>query len=107
VASKSSAETALRLRRRSTAAARFTNGNFIDLKDIAFNSATTLAFSQTSLTSGTLTVSGGGSTANILLLGQYTTAQFNKQSDGLGGTFITTTVTSAADLAAVVSSSHG
>ena len=88
----------------------FTNGNFLDLKDIAFNSATTLAFSQSSPTSGTLTVSGGGATANILLLGQYTTAQFNKQSDGQGGTFVTTTVTSAgtSDLAAaVVNTNHG
>jgi hypothetical protein len=38
--------------------------------------------------SGTLTVSDGIYTANLTLLGQYTTAQFTKATDGHGGTLI-------------------
>jgi autotransporter passenger strand-loop-strand repeat protein len=40
-------------------------------------------------TGGTLTVSDGTRTANILLLGQYATGNFTKLSDGNGGTSIT------------------
>ena len=81
---------------------KFTTGNFLDLADIAFTSATTLAFTEApSNTSGTLTVSDGIHTANILLLGQYATAQFNKNSDGHGGTVITDPpLTSSTTLAA-------
>jgi hypothetical protein len=39
--------------------------------------------------SGTLTVSGGGSSANLTLLGQYVTANFGIQSNGVGGTLVT------------------
>jgi autotransporter passenger strand-loop-strand repeat protein len=63
--------------------------DFIDLRDIVFSSATTLAFTEApGNTSGTLTVSDGIRTANITLLGQYVTAQFTKASDGHGGTLI-------------------
>ncbi len=62
----------------------------IDLRDIAFGSATTLGFSEAGDNlSGTLTVSDGTHTANIILLGQYATGNFTKQSDGNGGTLIT------------------
>jgi hypothetical protein len=69
--------------------AGFGQPDFIDLRDIAFSSATTLSFTQAAgNASGTLTVSDGINTANITLLGQYSTAQFTKASDGHGGTFI-------------------
>ena len=69
--------------------AGFGEPDFIDLRDIAFTSATTLAFVEApGNTSGTLTVSDGVHTANITLLGQYVTAQFTKQSDGHGGTLV-------------------
>jgi autotransporter passenger strand-loop-strand repeat protein len=63
--------------------------DFIDLRDIAFGASTTVNFLEApSNTSGTLTVSDGTHTANILLIGQYTTAQFTKASDGHGGTLV-------------------
>lgn len=60
----------------------------IDLRDIAFGSGTTLAYVDSS-GSGTLTVGDGTHTANVLMLGSFTSASFNKQSDGNGGTQIT------------------
>jgi hypothetical protein len=64
-------------------------GSRIDLSDIAFASGTTLSFTEApSNTSGTLSVSDGVHTANITLIGQYTTAQFTKASDGHGGTLV-------------------
>jgi autotransporter passenger strand-loop-strand repeat protein len=69
--------------------AGFGKPDFLDLRDIAFTSATTLAFTEApGNTSGTLTVSDGTHTANITLLGQYVTAQFTKASDGAGGTLV-------------------
>ena len=62
----------------------------LDLRDIAFSSATTLGFVEAGDNlSGTLTVSDGTHTANIALLGQYVAGNFTKQSDGNGGTLIT------------------
>ena len=61
----------------------------IDLRDIAFGSGTTLGYADSGGGSGTLTVSDGTHTATINLLGQYTAANFNKQTDGHGGTLIT------------------
>ena len=62
----------------------------IDLRDIAFGSGTTLGFTEAGDNlSGTLTVSDGTNTANIILLGQYVAGNFTKQSDGNGGTLIT------------------
>ena len=68
----------------------FGEPEYLDLADIAFNSTTTtVGFSAAGNNlSGTLTVSDGIHTANLTLLGQYTTAQFTKQSDGHGGTLI-------------------
>ena len=65
--------------------------DLIDLRDIAFTSATTVSWTQLTsdaTASGTLTVSGGGSVANIDLLGQYVVGQFTSASDGHGGTVI-------------------
>jgi autotransporter passenger strand-loop-strand repeat protein len=66
-------------------------GDFLDLRDISFISGTTSkSFSEAaSNTSGTLTVSDGTHTANLTLLGQYVTAQFNLAGDGHGGTVVT------------------
>ena len=59
--------------------AGFGQPDHIDLRDIAFTAATTLAFLEAAGdASGTLTVSDGTHTANITLLGQYVTAQFTK-----------------------------
>src|SRR6202011_1055153 len=68
----------------------FGKPEYLDLSDIAFNSATTtVAFAEAGNNlSGTLTVSDGLHTANLTLLGQYTTAQFTKATDGHGGTLI-------------------
>ena len=61
----------------------------IDLRDIAFTSATTVKFTEAANnTSGTLTVLDGTHTANLTLLGQYSTANFTLSSDGNGGTYI-------------------
>ena len=62
----------------------------LDLADIAFGANTTLGFSEAgNNTSGTLTVSDGTHTANILLLGQYVAGNFHITSDGGGGTVVT------------------
>ena len=51
---------------------------------------TTLAFAEAQNNGiGTLTVSDGTHTANILLLGQYSAAQFHVTTDGNGGTLVT------------------
>jgi autotransporter passenger strand-loop-strand repeat protein len=71
----------------------------IDLRDVAFVTATTkkgqqsyLSFSEAaSNLSGTLTVNDGAHTANVQLLGQYMASEFAAASDGNGGTLITFT----------------
>ncbi len=71
--------------------AGFGKPDFLDLRDIAFTSATTLSWTQLTSgasASGTLTVSGGGNVANITLLGQYVVGQFTSASDGHGGTLV-------------------
>jgi autotransporter passenger strand-loop-strand repeat protein len=69
--------------------AGFGQPGLIDLRDIAFGSGTTLSFTEApGNTSGTLSVSDGVHSANIMLIGQYTTAQFTKASDAHGGTLI-------------------
>ena len=68
----------------------FAQPDQLDLADIAFGSNTTLGFSEAgNNTSGTLTVSDGVHTADILLLGQYVAGNFNIASDGTGGTLVT------------------
>jgi autotransporter passenger strand-loop-strand repeat protein len=64
----------------------------IDLRDISFGPGTTETYSGStsgSTTSGTLTVTNGSQTANLTLLGQYSTVNFSLSSDGHGGTIIT------------------
>jgi hypothetical protein len=67
----------------------FGQPEYIDLRDIAFGSGTTLSFTEAgSNLSGTLTVSDGTHAANLTLLGQYVTAQFTKAGDGHSGILI-------------------
>jgi len=61
----------------------------LDLRDIAFGSGTHVSFAEAGNNqSGTLTVTDGVHSANIMLLGQYTAGQFTSASDGHGGTLI-------------------
>jgi hypothetical protein len=60
----------------------------IDLADIAFSPSTTLGFAGNT-TSGTLTVSDGTHTAQLVLLGQYAASNFSLGSDGMGGSIVT------------------
>jgi hypothetical protein len=65
-------------------------GNYLDLADIGFGATTTLGYSpNANNTGGTLSVSAGGHTANIALLGNYLASSFVTASDGHGGTLIT------------------
>lgn len=74
--------------------------DILDLADIGFSANTSLSFTSNSQnTGGTLTVSDGTNTANILLLGQYSAASFAIASDGHGGT-------SVVDPAATQSTTH-
>jgi hypothetical protein len=58
----------------------------IDLRDIAFEAQTTLAYSENAAaTGGTLTVSDGRHTATIALLGNYMAGSFVTTADGHGG----------------------
>ena len=68
----------------------------IDFRDIPFvasgGTATTVSWTQLTSganASGTLTVSEGGHTANITLLGQYVAGNFTSSTDGHGGTLVT------------------
>jgi len=60
----------------------------IDLLDISFGPGTTETYAG-GTTSGTLMVTDGTHTANLALLGQYSTANFSLSSDGHGGTIVT------------------
>jgi autotransporter passenger strand-loop-strand repeat protein len=59
----------------------------IDLRDILFASATSSYTGNTQ--SGTLIVSDGSRTANLLLFGQYTAASFHLSQDSATGTIVT------------------
>ncbi len=62
----------------------------IDLRGIPFKAGvTTESFVQTTTKSGTLTVSGGGHSVHLTLLGAYTTSSFKLATDGKGGTLVT------------------
>jgi hypothetical protein len=65
----------------------------LDLKDIAFGAQTTVGYSGNS-TGGVLSVSDGGNSAQIALLGNYMASSFVAASDGHGGTQITDPQTS-------------
>ncbi|WP_143035694.1 VCBS domain-containing protein [Bradyrhizobium sp. Rc2d] len=61
----------------------------IDLKDVSFGAETTLSFvGNQAGTGGTLTVSDGAHTANIVLLGQYDPTGFTTKGDATSGTTI-------------------
>ncbi|WP_338699118.1 VCBS domain-containing protein [Bradyrhizobium sp. 26S5] len=62
----------------------------IDIKGISFGAGTTLSFTENQAgTGGTLTVSDGVHTANIVLLGQYDPTGFAEKADATNGTVIT------------------
>jgi hypothetical protein len=61
----------------------------LDLAGFAYSSGETRAWSEAaSNTSGTLTVTDGGQTAQLTLLGVYTTSNFILSDDGAGGTIV-------------------
>jgi autotransporter passenger strand-loop-strand repeat protein len=74
----------------------------IDLRDISFGAGTKVTFTEAaSNLSGTLTVTSGSETANLTLLGVYSTANFTLSSDGSGGTLVKDPgVTASASIAA-------
>ncbi|WP_420965872.1 VCBS domain-containing protein [Bradyrhizobium sp. B120] len=62
----------------------------IDIKGVSFGTGTTLSFTENqAATGGTLTVSDGAHTANIVLLGQYDPAGFAEKAGTTNGTVIT------------------
>ncbi|WP_166294186.1 Ig-like domain-containing protein [Bradyrhizobium sp. 2S1] len=62
----------------------------IDIKGISFGAGTTLSYTENQAgTGGTLTVSDGAHTANIVLLGQYDPTGFAEKADSTNGTVIT------------------
>ncbi|NEV00841.1 Ig-like domain-containing protein [Bradyrhizobium uaiense] len=64
------------------------NSNQIDLKDIAFGSATSASYSGDT-TGGVLTVTDAQShTAHLSLVGDYAHSTFNLSNDGSGGTLV-------------------
>jgi len=65
----------------------------LDLGDIAFGESTSFGYAANSEnTAGVLTVTDGTHTASLLLLGQYSAANFALASDGHGGSLITNPV---------------
>ena len=68
----------------------FGDTDVIDLRDIAFGSGTMLGYAaDAGNTSGTLTLGDGINSVSLVLLGQYSAANFVLSSDGHGGTMIT------------------
>ncbi len=69
--------------------ASFGRADHLDLSDITFGANTTVGFTEAAgHQRGVLTASDGVHTASIILLGQYTAAQFTVASDGHGGSLI-------------------
>jgi hypothetical protein len=68
--------------------AGFDNVNTVfDLKNIAFASNPTIGFTEAgNLQSGTVTVSGGGVSDSLTLIGTYLLNYFTTGADGTGGT---------------------
>ena len=81
----------------------------LDLRDIAFGSNTKASFAEAANnSSGTLTVTDGTHTANLALLGQFSTASFSLASDGQGGTIVTDPPAMVGSAASpVLASPHG
>ncbi|MEH2568849.1 Ig-like domain-containing protein [Bradyrhizobium sp. AZCC 2289] len=66
------------------------SGNQLDLHDILFGASTTESYTANQAgTGGTLTVSDGVHTANIVILGQYSGNGFTTSVDNGGGTLVT------------------
>jgi autotransporter passenger strand-loop-strand repeat protein len=75
------------------------SGGMIDLLTFAFTSAETLSFVENGAgTAGTLTVTSGGQSLAITLLGQYAAAGFSLGQDSGAGTLVTYSPASAAVL---------
>jgi hypothetical protein len=69
--------------------AGFGQPDLLSLKDLSFVSgATSATWSQTTVSSGTLAVTNGATTADITLLGQYATGNFHVSSGTGGGTVV-------------------
>jgi autotransporter passenger strand-loop-strand repeat protein len=80
--------------------------NYLDLRDILYGPSTNVSFVEANNSeSGTLTVTDGTHTANLVLLGDYATGDFQKKSDGFGGTEIYDPANSA-QLGTVVTPTH-
>jgi autotransporter passenger strand-loop-strand repeat protein len=63
--------------------------NYLDLRDIRYGPSTSASFVEANGGfSGTLTVTDGTHTANLVLLGNYATGDFQTANDGFGGTEI-------------------
>jgi hypothetical protein len=71
----------------------FAQGDFIDLRNVAFGSSTTVSYSRNTA-GGTLTVSDGVHT--LKLVGNYAAASFAESADGFNATMITYKPSSAA-----------
>jgi hypothetical protein len=68
------------------------SGAVIDLAALAFNSAETVSFAENAQnTQGVLTVTSGGHSFAITLLGQYVAAGFHLSKDAAGATTVTYT----------------
>ena len=73
----------------------------IDLADNSYGPTTTLGYTANSgNTGGTLTVNDGFHSANLALLGNYTSASFAASSDGHGGTLVSDAAVSSQALLA-------
>nr|WP_283817494.1 VCBS domain-containing protein [Bradyrhizobium liaoningense] len=67
----------------------FNAGDQFDLRDILFGAGVSASYTaDESGTGGTLNVTDGVQTANISILGQYTSSDFELGTDGAGGTSI-------------------
>ena len=67
-----------------------TSGQKIDFGGFTYSAGETVTWTEAAgNTSGMLTVSGAGMTANVTLLGDYATSNFSLSDDGVGGTVVT------------------
>ena len=66
----------------------FAAGDFIDLSDVSYSTASLTYKANAAHTDGTLTVTDGAHTAHITLVGVYTQTSFTIGHDGGGGTLI-------------------
>ena len=79
----------------------------IDLTDIAFGAGTTETFTEAgNHLSGTLTVTDGTHTANLTLLGQYSTGDFSLAQDRFTGTLVTDPPSSASTAGTFLATPH-